>query len=90
MCVNRDGEMGGICPLFFDGAVCHFHELGLPTDKDSLSKEYEYLKKIRNTKIVSNTMSFLSYSLNKKEKKLHNKSILSKFAALFNKIIKKN
>ena len=34
-------------------------------------------------------MSFLSYSLNKKEKKLHNKSILSKFAALFNKIIKK-
>ena len=90
VCVNRDGEMGGICPLFFDGAVCHFHELGLPTDKDSLSKEYEYLKKIRNTKIVSNTMSFLSYSLNKKEKKLHNKSILSKFAALFNKIIKKN
>ena len=82
--------MGGICPLFFDGAVCHFHELGLPTDKDSLSKEYEYLKKIRNTKIVSNTKSFLSYSLSKKQKELHNKTILSKFAALFNKIIKKH
>ena len=90
VCVNRDGEMGGICPLFFDGAVCHFHELPLPTDKDSLSKEYEYLKKIRNTKIVSNTKSFLSYSLSKKEKELHNKTILSKFAALFNKIIKKH
>ena len=89
VCVNRDGEMGGICPLFFDGAVCHFHELPLPTDKDSLSKEYEYLKKIRNTKIVSNTKSFLSYSLSKKQKELHNKTILSKFAALFNKIIKK-
>ena len=89
VCINRNGQMGGICPLFFDGAVCHFHELGLPTDKDSLSKEYEYLKKIRNTKIVSNTKSFLSYSLNKKERKLHNKTILSKFAALFNKIIKK-
>ena len=89
VCINRNGQMGGICPLFFDGAVCHFHELGLPTDKDSLSKEYEYLKKIRNTKIVSNTKSFLSYSLNKKERKLHNKTILSKFAALFSKIIKK-
>ena len=89
VCINRNGQMGGICPLFFDGAVCHFHELGLPTDKDSLSKEYEYLKKIRNTKIVSNTKSFLSYSLSKKQKELHNKTILSKFAALFNKIIKK-
>ena len=90
VCINRNGQMGGICPLFFDGAVCHFHELGLPTDKDSLSKEYEYLKKIRNTKIVSNTKSFLSYSLSKKQKELHNKTILSKFAALFNKIIKKH
>ena len=86
---NRDGEMGGICPLFFDGAVCHFHELGLPTDKDSLSKEYEYLKKIRNTKPISNTKSFFAYKFNKKEKSLHRKTILSKFAALFNKIIKK-
>ena len=90
VCINRNGQMGGICPLFFDGAVCHFHELPFPTDKDSLSKEYEYLKKIRNTKIVSNTKSFLSYSLSKKQKELHNKTILSKFAALFNKIIKKH
>ena len=63
--------------------------LTLPNDKANLEKVYKRLEKIRNTKIVSNTMSFLSYSLNKKEKKLHNKSILSKFAALFNKIIKK-
>ena len=89
VCINRNGQMGGICPLFFDGAVCHFHELPLPTDKDSLSKEYEYLKKIRNTNQVSNTKSFFAYKLNKKEKSLHNKTILSKFAALFSKIIKK-
>lgn len=29
---NRNGEMGGVCPLFFDGAVCDFQELPLPTD----------------------------------------------------------
>ena len=88
VCINRNGQMGGICPLFFHGAVCHFLELPLPTDKDSLSKEYEYLKKIRNTKIVSNTKSFLSYSLSKKQKEMHNKTIHSKFAAEFNKSTK--
>ena len=88
--LNRNGSSNGICPLFFDGAVNFFGELPLPNDKENLEKVYKRLEKIRNTKIVSNTMSFLSYSLNKKEKKLHNKSILSKFAALFNKIIKKN
>ena len=29
---NRNGEMGGICPLFFDGAVCHFEELPKPEE----------------------------------------------------------
>ena len=87
--LNRSGQSNGICPLFFDGAINFFGELPLPNDKANLEKVYKRLAKIRNTKIVSNTMSFLSYSLNKKEKKLHNKSILSKFAALFNKIIKR-
>ena len=32
MIVNRDGEMGGLCPLFFDGAVCQFNELPRPND----------------------------------------------------------
>ena len=90
VCVNRDGEMGGICPLFFDGAVCHFHELPLPTDKAGLSIEYKYLEKIRNlSNKVTNAKSFFAISLSKKQKELHNKTILSKFAALFNKIIKK-
>ena len=90
VCVNRDGEMGGICPLFFDGAVCHFHELPLPTDKAGLSIEYKYLEKIRNlSNKVTNAKSFFAINLSKKQKELHNKTILSKFAALFNKIIKK-
>src|SRR5574344_2888745 len=80
--VNRDGEMGGLCPLFFDGAVCHFHELGKPTDKESLAVEYKYLEKIRNiSNKVTNTKSFFALSLSKKQKELHKKTILSKFAA---------
>ena len=88
--LNRNGSSYGICPLFFDGAINFFGELPLPNDKVNLEKVYKKLEKIRNTKIVSNTKSFLSYSLSKKEKELHNKTILSKFAALFNKIIKKH
>lgn len=43
--VNRDGEPGGICPLFFDGAVCLFKELPLPNDKENLEKFYSLLNK---------------------------------------------
>ena len=76
--------MGGICPLFFDGAVCHFHELCKPTDKNALEAEYKYLEKIRslNNKVIT-PKSFFSVSLSKKQKELHKKTILSKFAALF-------
>ena len=47
MIVNRDGEMGGICPLFFDGAVCNFKELPLPTNKVGIEEVYNYLKALR-------------------------------------------
>lgn len=87
--LNRNGSSNGICPLFFDGAINFFGELPLPNDKENLEKVYKRLEKIRNTNQVSNTKSFFAYKLNKKEKSLHNKTILSKFAALFDKIIKK-
>lgn len=45
--VNRDGEMGGIVALFFDGAVCNFQELPPAADGAELSKYYTYLKSIR-------------------------------------------
>lgn len=48
MVVNRDGEMGGLCPLFFDGAVCQFNELPKPNDEKGIKQVYDYLGKIRN------------------------------------------
>lgn len=46
VCVNRDGEMGGILPLWFDGAVCDFKELPKPDDKAAMAKVYNYAKQL--------------------------------------------
>lgn len=81
MIVNRDGEMGGLCPLFFDGAVCQFSELPRPDDNEGIKKVYEYLKKIRYTN--STSKSFFSYGARKSNKRLHNTKLFSRFAALF-------
>ena len=37
---NRNGEVGGICPLFFDGAVCDFEELPPPDKVNELAQYY--------------------------------------------------
>ena len=79
MIVNRDGEMGGLCPLFFDGAVCQFSELPRPDDQAGLDKVYKHLKNIR----MSAAKTFFSYGIRKVNKGLHIKKIFSKFAALF-------
>lgn len=68
MIVNRDGEMGGLCPLFFDGAVCNFEELPLPTDKTNIDKVYRYIQALRNT----NKVMFLFGSIKEKFNKLIN------------------
>lgn len=81
MIVNRDGEMGGLCPLFFDGAVCQFSELPRPDDERELKKVYDYLNKIRNTNSTSKT--FFIFGIRKLNKRLHNWKIFHKFAALF-------
>lgn len=55
--VNRDGEMGGILPLWFDGAVCDFRELpkssqypdATPADKAALDKVYNLCKTLSKT-----------------------------------------
>lgn len=79
MIVNRDGEMGGLCPLFFDGAVCQFEELPRPDNKDEIAKVYDYLKHIRGVAVKS----FFSYGVKENSKSLRNNKLLSKFAALF-------
>ena len=77
--VSRDGEMGGLCPLFFDGAVCQFEELPRPDNRGEITKIYDYLKHIRSM----SAKSFFSYGIKKRNKGLHNTGLLSKFAALF-------
>lgn len=79
MIVNRDGEMGGLCPLFFDGAVCQFNELPKPNDIEGINKVYTYLEKIRNV----TTKNFFIYGIKKEDKKSFNWNLLSKFANLF-------
>ena len=44
---NRNGEMGGICPLFFDGAVCNFEELPRPDEIDKVAKFYNKAKTLK-------------------------------------------
>lgn len=76
MVVNRDGEMGGLCPLFFDGAVCRFEELPRPDDKANIAKVYDYLNHIRGV----SAKSFFSYGIRKISKGLHTTKLFSKFA----------
>lgn len=74
MIVNRDGEMGGLCPLFFDGAVCQFEELPKPGDKEGISKVYSYLSALRG----ETAKGFFSYS-----KKSESKGLIKKIRSLF-------
>ena len=76
MIVNRDGEMGGLCPLFFDGAVCQFSELPKP-DSPQIQQVYKFLQDKKTNK------SFFSYGIRKLDKGLHRWKIFHKFAALF-------
>ncbi len=61
---NRNGEMGGICPLFFDGAVCDFEELPKPGEPN-IQTYYDKTKDLRAAKqkrqtIVSKILSFFT------------------------------
>lgn len=78
---NRDGEMGGLCPLYFDGAVCQFSELPKPDDKNALQVIYSYVRKLRGeVKIGKN---FFNLSISKKNKRFAVKNFLLKFAIYF-------
>jgi hypothetical protein len=41
--------MGGICPLYFDGATCYFEELPKPNDVEGINKIYRQLNQINST-----------------------------------------
>ena len=46
--INRDGELGGIIGLFFDGATSTWSELPRPTQVGEMNNVYNYINKIRN------------------------------------------
>lgn len=63
--------MGGICPLFFDGAVCNFKELPLPTNKAGIEEVYNYLKALRG-KTAKVFMLFSKIKVKKKKDEMFN------------------
>ena len=67
VCNNRDGEVGGIVALYFDGATCTFKELPKSDGENNaeLQKWYNLLDKIRYEKV--HNVFFLTH---KKVKKL--------------------
>lgn len=44
--VNRDGELGGIIGLFFDGATCNWAELPKPENTAGMGQVYAYLRQL--------------------------------------------
>lgn len=61
--VNRNGPMGGVCPLYFDGATCFFEELPLPNDEQKLLKYYNMAKEDK-----PNIIMFIKKLFNKLKK----------------------
>ena len=61
--VNRNGEMGGILPLWFDGAVCDFKELPKPDNKQEMDKVYQYCKNLKSN--VKNTPALALFKVKK-------------------------
>lgn len=49
--VNRDGELGGIIALFFDGAVCSWAELPKIDNTAELNLVYNHLRKIEQSNV---------------------------------------
>ena len=54
--------MGGLCPLYFDGAVCQFNELPKPDNKEELQKIYKYIEssKIKKPSVLMLMVSKLT------------------------------
>ena len=69
---NRNGEMGGICPLFFDGAVCYFEELPKPKDVE-IENFYNKSRQLKINRLerinsIKKVLSFFFITLFKNKK----------------------
>ena len=60
---NRNGEMGGICPLFFDGAVCNYEELPRADDFAKLQEYYSKAKTLHEKKRSKISLILLAQKL---------------------------
>lgn len=60
---NRNGEMGGVCPLFFDGAVCDFEELPRPDDVNAMARYYQKAKDIKSYRQQKRNSSLMLLTL---------------------------
>ena len=67
VCVNRDGSLGGIIALYFDGAVCEFAELPKPDNLSELTQVYKYMNLVRSKPI--GTKLFFIRTLNRIKQK---------------------
>lgn len=58
---NRNGEMGGVCPLFFDGSVCDFEELPKPEEANKIAAYYAKAKNIKTIRQQHKILSLSSF-----------------------------
>lgn len=66
---NRDGNMGGIVALLFDGATCQFSELPRPDDRDAIRQVYNYIDNAIRKKQSHSFFMFSMKIFNKFKKK---------------------
>jgi len=73
VCVNRDGEMGGMTALYFDGACCYFNELppaklkdnrGNWVDNPAMANVYSFLESQRNQQSMSTARVLVAWAHN--------------------------
>lgn len=64
VCINRDGELGGLIGMFFDGAISNWYEMPKPDNTSGMGKVYAYLRRINGE---TNT-ALTSYSISQKKK----------------------
>lgn len=70
--INRDGQVGGVIGLFFDGATCTFKELPPPDNRQAVEAVYDYVKKI-NTRTPEKKPGSLFLIISKLAKKTFKK-----------------
>lgn len=65
--VNRDGELGGIIGLFFDGATCNWAELPRPENTAEMGEVYAYLDRLqpKKTFTIRSLRKFVKHLLKK-------------------------